>query len=177
MQKKLIFLFLFFLVRTTTYAINEESLLVDYISENFSTDPNSLSITRFLGGVSNKTYLIRLDEKQTIVCKLFTKKSLVEIHNLETIMCNLRLVGFKIPQTISVDLLDNRFPLQISEFKSGCHIGDENLEDVAHFMAKLHMTNLNIPSLEEKYKDSLHFKNLFLKCSHWNYCKELKCIG
>jgi Ser/Thr protein kinase RdoA (MazF antagonist)/guanylate kinase len=164
-------------VQITWLYSDEPSTIVECCSKVLSTSIESISIEKFNGGVSNRVYLLSTTNGQKIVAKVFTKRSLEEVHRIDQITSDLRQIGFQIPETIAIELLQEKFPLHISKFQEGVYATDEELPQIASLMAKLHLEGSQIPHLpSEKYKDKNHYKNLFKKCENWIYTEELKQI-
>lgn len=177
MKNKIINFLFAFLLQMTWLNGDEPSAIVECCSKVLSTSEENISIERFNGGVSNRVYLLSATHGPKIVAKVFTKRSLEEVHRIEQITSDLRQIGFQIPETITIELLQEKLPLHISKFQEGVHATDEELPQIASLMAKLHLEGSHILHLPpEKYKDKNHYKNLFKKCESWVCTEELKQI-
>jgi Ser/Thr protein kinase RdoA (MazF antagonist)/guanylate kinase len=178
MKNKIVYnlLFVFFLQMTSLNG-DEPSAIVECCSKVLSISVEKISIERFNGGVSNRVYLLSTTNGPKVVAKVFTKRSLEEVHRIDQITSDLRQIGFQIPETIAIELLQEKFPLHISKFQEGIYATDQELPQIAAIMAKLHLEGSQIAHLPlEKYKDKNHYKNLFTKCESWSYTEELKQI-
>ncbi len=155
----------------------ESSSIIEVCSSILEVPKEKISIERFPGGVSNKVYLISIMKGNKFVAKIFTKRSLDEVLRIEQHVIALKQIGFHIPETVSITLFQNRFPLHISRFEEGVHVSDQDLPSIAKLMAKLHSQASMLTSPpQEKYKSKDHYRNLFKKCHGWVYTKDLKQI-
>jgi Ser/Thr protein kinase RdoA (MazF antagonist)/guanylate kinase len=178
MKIRMMYYFLLILfLQTSCLQANEPSCIIDYCSKILDTPTENISIEKFNGGVSNRVYLLSTPKGRRIVAKIFTKRSLENVYRIDQIVSALRQAGFKIPETIAIEVFQDKFPLHISEFQEGPHITDRDLPQVAALMAELHIQGslINPPPME-KYKGEEHYRNLFKKCESWIHTEELKKI-
>jgi len=177
-MKKIFFLILTFCLQAQfLIAFEEELSIAAHVSEVLGLPVETLLIERFPAGVGNRVYFVSDSNGENFVAKIFTKKSYDEVVQLDTYVKSLQHLGFVIPQTLSISLYENSFPLQIFEYKNGRHITDEELPDSAELMAKIHLVaSESIGSLKTKFKDKAHYENLFEKCKDWIYAQPLREI-
>lgn len=127
-----------------------------------------LDIQRFPAGVSNRVYLLSDSSGPQYVAKIFTKRSLEQVKEIEGHVSNLRKLGIHIPETLSISLFQDALPLHISRFQKGEHLSDAYLSQAAHLMAEVHQKGfLMNPAPKEKYKNDDHYRALFKKCKEW----------
>lgn len=144
-------------------------IVTDYVypSEKFEGQ-------QIISGVGNDVYLVSND-LHCCIGKVFKKKSIQEVIQIDEGVSYLQSFGIRIPQIISLNQLQNGMPVQISQFAKGRHISDADLNKAALLMAKLHL----IPSslvFKKRYKTDEHYRALFVKCSSWEYTKDLQEI-
>jgi Ser/Thr protein kinase RdoA (MazF antagonist)/guanylate kinase len=178
MKSKIIYYFLVvFLLHGSSLRGDESADIITCCSKILCTSVDQMSIERFCGGVGNRVYLLSSKNGKRVVAKIFTKRSLEEVKQIDQVTSSLRQAGFQIPETIAIVLLQDSFPLHISEFKEGSHVTDQELSEIAKLMAELHVEGSRIhPVPLEKYKDENHYRNLFKKCESWIHTEELKEI-
>lgn len=163
MKTKLIFCFIFCLfIQIGLLSGDEPSSIIHQCSQILELGTGDISIEKFSGGVGNRVYLLTTASGDQFVAKLFTKKSLDEVEEIESTVSKLQQLGFAIPKTVAITLLDDSTPLHIAKFQAGKHVSDERLEQVAKLMANLHIKGTCLSSgIKEKYKGDEHFKRLF----------------
>lgn len=178
MKNKIAFCFIFlFLIQVGLLYADEQSSVINHSSKILGINSDEFTIEKFPGGVGNRVYLLNSSSGDQFVAKIFTKKTLDEVQQIEETVTGLLKASFFVPETLAISLFEDTFPLHISKFQKGPHIRDEQLQEAAKLMAKLHTTTLSLNSFpEERYKEDSHFQNLFNKCSQWELTDQLKEI-
>lgn len=143
--KSFYYYFFIFLLAYSLLNANEEEIncLTQYCAKILNVPSETLSCKRFNAGVGNRVYLISTQSNQKIVAKIFTKKSLKEVQDIEKNVLELKHLGINIPNTISISLFQNKYPLHLSEYVNGSHVTDKDLSQVAQLMAHVHQCGYN----------------------------------
>lgn len=176
-SKPIIYCLLILITQITRLQGTEADDLLDQCAAIFNIPTQTLSIERLHGGVSNRVYLLSTENKEQFPLKLFTKRSLDDVYQIEQTVLALSRFGIQIPETIAITLFQNKFPLHISRFQAGHHVNDDDLLSIATLMAELHIKGSLITPLPlKKYKTEEHYRNLFKRCQLWPHTEVLMKI-
>ena len=144
---------------------NEIQKLKEILISNLKIDLKDIGNIEFIGGMTNKNYLVEINSKKYVLRKPGEgTESIINRHNEKN---NLKLVS-KINIDSNLYFFDEKSGIKLSEYINNSEMltpsnAKYNLEEVAFILKKLHNSQIIFPNIFDPFKEMKRYEELINK--------------